>query len=84
MCCIAHCKFGETVEHSVSSVLEASVSGVLFPRTTRVYCTHVLSKESFPIHSLLSPNPIPNMSCGSTVFTIGLTIPGHRTHTRCM
>ena len=31
-----------------------------------------LSKESFPIHSMLSPNL--NMLCGSDVFTISLTM----------
>ena len=51
MCCIAHCKFGETVEHSVSSILEASVSEIVFLRTTHVYCTHVLSKEQFCIYN---------------------------------
>ena len=47
MCCISHCKFGETVEHSVSSVLEASVSGVVFPRTTHVLCSHVFEKRVY-------------------------------------
>ena len=58
MSCRANCKLGETVEHSVSSVLEASVSGVVLPRTTHVCCANVEGKESLPIHSQLSPNPI--------------------------
>jgi hypothetical protein len=55
MCCIAHCKFGETVEHSVSSVLEASVSGVVFPMTTHVCCTYVMEQRVFSrsIHLLV-------------------------------
>ena len=57
MCYTENCKLGKTVEHSVSTVLEASVSGVVFPRTAHVV-PMFLSKESFPIHSLLLPNPI--------------------------
>ena len=48
MCCIANCKFWETVEHSVSTVLDASVSGVVFPMTTHVYCAHVFEQRVLP------------------------------------
>ena len=58
MCCIASCKMGETEEHSVSSVLEASVSVVVLPRATLFVVPMVCGKESFLIHSQLAPNPI--------------------------
>ena len=47
MCSTANSKLGETVEHSVSSVLEASVSGVVLPRTTHVCCAHVVGQKVF-------------------------------------
>ena len=53
MRCTANCKLGETLEHSVSSVLEAYVSGVVLPRTTHVGCMDLkkLFKETkvYPI-----------------------------------
>ena len=54
-----NCNLGETVEHSISSVLEASVSGVGLPRTTHVCCPHVSGQLVFfphPFPAVAKPN----------------------------
>ena len=56
------------------SVLEASVSGVVLPRTTHVcFVPCFWAKSIFPSMPCCHQTQSIHMSCGNTVFTIGLT-----------
>ena len=55
----ANCKLGATVEHSVSSVLEASVSGWTCQGLLMSVLHNFLAEESFshPFPAVAKPNP---------------------------
>ena len=59
MRCTVNCKLGESLERRVSSVLQASVSGVVLPRTTHVSFAHVFGQRvlSHPFPAVTKPNP---------------------------